>query len=311
MKTKISIAIPVKNEYENIPELVSCISRLLSNQRFNNIDFEVLINNNASVDSSWDLIKKWADSDQRIKVSNLTNEMTFQETIQDMMKKATGDAFTIYQSDHQDPIDVLFKFIELWLEKPQIIVGVIDKRSGGLFSNLVRKMFYFSLNKFSDGNFINNFQDFYLLPRAVYKKIALLPSDGLFIRGYISSNFNDMAIIKYNRNPRKKGKTNFDANKKYSLAMDGLLLYGSKFIRKIAQISFVIFLLSLISIFTILTTYFFGIRASVNGWASLAAILMLLISLLSLILGIILEYLIRIYKVVYFHNLSRNDFNEK
>ena len=311
MKTKISIAIPVKNEYENIPDLSLHISSLLSNQKFDNIDFEVLINNNASVDNSWELIRKWADSDQRIKLFNLTDELTFQETIQDMMRKSTGDAFAIYQSDHQDPIDVLFKFIELWLEKPQIIVGVIDKRPGGLFSNLARKVFYYSLNKFSDGKFINNFQDFYLLPKTVYKKIALLPSNGLFIRGYISSNFKDITIIKYNRNPRSKGKTNFDTNKKYSLAMDGLLLYGSKFIRKIAQISFIIFILSLISIFTIFTTYFFGIKASVNGWASLAAILMLLVSLLSLTLGIILEYLIRIYKVVYFHNLNQNESNEK
>ena len=311
MKSKITVAIPVKNEYENIPELFSCISRLLSNKKFTSVDFEVLINNNASTDNSWSLIEKLAKADKRIKIFNITHELTFQETIQDMMKKATGDAFTIYQSDHQDPVEVLVKFIELWVEKPQIVIGVINKRPGGLISNSIRKVFYLSLNRFSDGNFISNFQDFYLLPKTVYRKIAQLPSNGLFIRGYISTNYRNITVVKYNRNPRIKGKTNFDTNKKYSLAMDGLLLYGSKFIRKIAQVSFIIFMFSLISIVTILTTYFLGVKASVKGWASLAAIMMLLVSLLSLTLGIILEYLIRIYKVVYFQNLDKADVNEK
>lgn len=311
MKSKITVAIPVKNEYENIPELFSCISRLLSNKKFTSVDFEVLINNNASTDNSWSLIEKLAKADKRIKTFNITHELTFQETIQDMMKKATGDAFTIYQSDHQDPVEVLVKFIELWVEKPQIVIGVINKRPGGLISNSIRKVFYLSLNRFSDGNFISNFQDFYLLPKTVYRKIALLPSNGLFIRGYISTNYRNITVVKYNRNPRIKGKTNFDTNKKYSLAMDGLLLYGSKFIRKIAQVSFIIFMFSLIFIVTILTTYFLGVKASVKGWASLAAIMMLLVSLLSLTLGIILEYLIRIYKVVYFQNLDKADVNEK
>lgn len=311
MKSKVTVAIPVKNEYENIPELFSCISRLLSNKKFTSVDFEVLINNNASTDNSWSLIEKLAKADKRIKIFNITHELTFQETIQDMMKKATGDAFTIYQSDHQDPVEVLVKFIELWVEKPQIVIGVINKRPGGLISNSIRKVFYLSLNRFSDGNFISNFQDFYLLPKTVYRKIALLPSNGLFIRGYISTNYSNITVVKYNRNPRIKGKTNFDTKKKYSLAMDGLLLYGSKFIRKIAQVSFIIFMLSLIFIVTILTTYFLGVKASVKGWASLAAIMMLLVSLLSLTLGIILEYLIRIYKVVYFQNLDKADVNEK
>jgi len=311
MNSKITIAIPVRNEYKNIPELCSNISGILSDQKFTKLDFEILINNNASSDKSWDLIEEWGHSDSRIKTFNLANELTFQETIQDMMKKATGDAFVVYQSDHQDPIEVLAKFIEAWLKKPQIIVGVIDKRPGARISNFTRKIFYLSLNKFSDGNFINNFQDFYLLPRDIYKKIVLLPPNGLFIRGFLSSNFKDIKIIKYNRSLRKNEQTNFDLNKKYTLAMDGLLLYGSKFIRRIAQLSFLIFLLSLTLIIGLIIAYIFGIRASVSGWASLAATLMLLASLLSLTLGIILEYLIRIYKVVYFQNLNSKDFNEK
>ncbi len=100
----------------------------------------------------------------------------------------------------------------------------------------------------------------------------------------------------YVRADREKGKSNFNFSAKYSLALDGLLLFGTRFIRTISTISFGVFCLGVLGTVAVFLSYLFGYRAAMHGWASLGVILLTLLALLGMTTGLILEYLIRIYR---------------
>jgi glycosyltransferase involved in cell wall biosynthesis len=299
----LTIAVPLKNEEYNIPRLAQTLFELIEFCESLDIAVSVIINQNASTDNSEEAVNNAFKQDDRFDVIHLRTPLSFQASIQDMMKRSDSDAFLVYQADMQDPVNVAQLFITEWLNGAEIIAGVAKKRSEARHITFVRNVFYKVLKGLSDGYFIAGFQDFYLITRRIYKSISKLPSEGLFIRGHISSRFGQVKAITYERDAREEGKSNFNFASKYSLALDGILLFGTRFIRIISVSSFITFLVSIFAVATILVLGAFGVRPAVRGWSSLAVVLLLLISILGMTAGLVLEYLIRIYRLL---NLSNN-----
>ena len=294
----VTIGIPVRNEEENISELKIAISSLISRLELKGLDVEIIINENGSTDRSLEMLRIWESQEERLKVNKLEPPLTFQASILKMMKAADGDAFIIYQSDMQDPIELVDIFVDHWQKGYSIVAGVIRDRQESFFKKNMRKLFYRTLKLFSDGNFIVGFQDFYLISKNVYKTLATLPNEGLFLRGHISSRFGEVFTLEYGRKNRLKGKSNFKFPEKYGLALDVLLLFGTRFFRVLSTSSFLLFVISIILILVIGIGYVFGVRVPMRGWASIYVGILALLSLLGLAVGIILEYLIRIYRVI-------------
>ena len=297
MSEAFTIGIPVKNEVDNIPRLRLQISRLINLSKYQDLHFEVLINDNLSIDGSSQLLLDWANSDNRIKLYVLTIPLGFQSTVRDLMSKATGKGFALFQSDLQDPVETLERMIDLWLLKPnQIVAGKIIKRKESVFINLSRRFFYFLLDASSDKRYVNGFQDFYVLPKHVYGAIARLPKENLFIRGYINYTFANLVYVDYGRDPRISGNSKFNFVSMYDLALDGLLLYGRNFIRLISLSSFLIFSVSLLGSLFLVILWLTGYDSGVRGWMSIALGISGILSFLGLVIGILLEYLVRIYR---------------
>lgn len=294
---KISVGIPVKNEFENIPLLRKQVTELIDNDKYSNLEFEILVNENNSVDGSASAILEWQRNDSRLVMFSLFEELDFQTSIQDLMKKSTGDAFCLLQSDLQDPVKVLEGMIDSWLRQPDyLIVGRIIKRKEKLMMNFVRKVFYSLLDSASEEGYRDGIQDFYVLPRMVYARIANLPSINLFIRGYIVFNYAKILYIQYERDQRPHGQSKFRFADMYELALNGLLLYGKRFIRILSISSFTIFILTLVGILLLVGLSIFGFDSGAKGWTSLILAVTGTASFLGLAFGIILEYLIRIYR---------------
>ena len=297
MKRSFSIGIPVKNEFENIPELKKQITDLLNLEKYSHLQFEVLINDNLSSDGGTPLLEDWAASDKDVKLFVLGTPLDFQATVRDLMCKATGEGFALFQSDMQDPVGVLEELLDTWLANPErIVAGKIIKRKESAIVNISRKIFYFLLDASSDKTYVNGFQDFYVLPRFVYSQIANLPSQNLFIRGFLNYTFSNVIYIEYARQPRKAGKSKFNFSSMYDLALDGLLLYGRNFIRLISLLSFFVFSISTIGSLLLIVLWLAGYDSGVRGWMSIAMGISLILSFLGLVVGILLEYLIRIYR---------------
>ena len=294
---KLSIGVPVKNELGNIESLSSQISELLDQKKYSNLEFEILVNENCSDDGSDSAIREWQKRDSRVVMFNLQEELEFQSSIQDLMRKSIGDGFCLIQSDLQDPVAVLEDMIDLWLDKSEyLIVGRIIKRKEKYFVNFARKMFYTLLDSASEDSYKDGIQDFYVLPKYVYTRIAALPRVNLFIRGFLVFNYSRIIYIEYERDRRKYGKSKFRFTKMYELALDGLLLYGRRFIRILSVSSFTIFVFTLIGSLILLSATLAGYDSGAKGWSSIILGILCIFSLLGLTFGIILEYLIRIYR---------------
>jgi glycosyltransferase involved in cell wall biosynthesis len=300
----ISIGIPVLNEELNIPTLIERLKPVIEEIERRELTVEVLVNNNASSDISGTLLDNWAKSDSRVRINHFQITVPFQESILRLLQQSQGDAFALLQSDLQDPPEALIDFISNWRSNQKIVAGVITKRSEGIFQRSIRKIFYKLLKSFSDGKIIVGFQDFYLIDRSIVDQLKQLSPEGLFLRGHISTRFGHVQQVPYIRVDREKGKSNFNFPAKYSLALDGLLLFGTRFIRTISTISFSVFCLGVLGTVAVLLSYLFGYRAAMHGWASLGVILLTLLALLGMTTGLILEYLIRIYRFQIFSNKS-------
>ena len=292
----ISIGIPVKNEIANIPYLIEAMNQLASQLELSGFKVEIVVNDNASSDGSNGALKAWANADHRIKLFVYQSGVSFQASILELMKNSSGDAFIVFQSDLQDPPELVLEFVKEWAESGSIVAGVIKKRQEKITSRMTRKIFYSVLRRFSDGDFISGFQDFYLLPKDVYKNLCDLSPEGLFLRGHISSRFANIKTISYVRNDRMRGSTNFNFARKYTLALDGILLFGTRFIRFVSTLSLCVFLFGTLMTLILIGSYLFGFRASASGWTSIGLGLLMLLSLLGMTTSLILEYLVRIYR---------------
>jgi len=300
----LTIGIPVLNEELNIPILIARLNPVIEEISQRGLKIEILINNNASSDESGKLLDNWANSDSRVRVNHLPITVSFQESILRLLQQSGGDAFVLLQSDLQDPPEVLINFISGWTSQQKIVAGVITKRREGFLQRIIRKVFYWALKSFSDGKIIVGFQDFYLIDRAIIDQLKQLSPEGLFLRGHISTRFGHVHQVPYVRSDRERGKSNFNFPTKYSLALDGLLLFGTRFIRTISTISFGVFCFGVLGTITVLISYLLGFRAAMHGWASLGVILLTLLALLGMTTGLILEYLIRIYRFQVFSSKS-------
>ena len=272
------------------------LSSLIDKTKYSGITFCICINDNLSTDGSFEKLLVWQDSDHRVKIYRLHQPLDFQSSIQDLMKKTSADAFAILQSDLQDPVADFEKLLDTYLiNQEHIVAGRAVTRKGSRFVNRVREIFYWLLSSSSGTNYVSGFQDFYILPKYVYSQIASLPSNRLFIRGFLYFNFSKIIFIDYQRTNRIFGESKFNFVRMYDLALDGLLLYGRRFIRILSITSFLIFISSLIFGIVILIIRLFGFDFGSKGWTSIILSISILASILGMIAGVILEYLIRIY----------------
>lgn len=300
----ITIGIPVLNEELNIPALITRLNPVIEDIGVQELTVEVLVNNNASSDISGTLLDNWAVSDSRVRINHFPITVPFQESILRLLQQSKGDAFVLLQSDLQDPPEAIIDFISNWKSNQRIVAGVITKRHEGVIQRSIRKIFYRLLKSFSDGKIIVGFQDFYLIDRTIVDQLKQLSPEGLFLRGHISTRFGHVHQVPYARADRERGKSNFNFPAKYSLALDGLLLFGTRFVRTISSISFGVFCLGILGTAAVLISYLFGYRAPLQGWASIGVILLTLLALLGMTTGLILEYLIRIYRFQIFSSKS-------
>jgi len=294
----ISIGVPVLNESQNIPELIRELIELKRKFHELGLQLQVQINDNASTDGTDEVLKRCCAGLEFVRLKRLPFQVSYQASILDLIRDSKGDAFAVLQGDLQDPPMLLVEFAKRWIQGSLVIVGVgrYDSSLQRYFFNLPRMIFYNAMNWSSDGGIIPRFQDFFLIDRKVVEILKSLQPDSLFLRGHIATRFGEVDTIEYSRRPRVAGKSNFNFNRKYSLAIDGFLMFSNKFLRLITVASIMLFGVGLIGAFALLVLWIAGYEFPFRGWASVVFVLLILLSATGLFFGLILEYLQRIYK---------------
>lgn len=295
--TLISIVIPVYNEASNIPALYERI-RGVADGLADSYRFEFLFTDNHSTDDTFAIIAGLAAGDDRIRCLRFSRNFGFQKSILTGYLAARGDAAIQIDADLQDPPELIPRFLELWEQGNAVVYGIRKKRKEGRLVTTCRSAFYRVLNLVSPDELPPDAGDFRLVDRRILEALREVDDYHPYLRGLIASFGFEQAGVEYERDARISGSSKFGFWRLVGLATDGLLLHSVVPLRIATGVAFVLSLLMLIGI----GIYTYGRLVLDQPWptgfATLAILIMTGIILNALFLGVIGEYLARIFQQV-------------
>jgi dolichol-phosphate mannosyltransferase len=295
-KKLISIIIPAYNEEECVDELAHRLKKLfLAESKY---DFETVIIENGSIDSTWAKLQDVAVADSRFKILQLSRNFRMDGGLTAGLDYVTGDACVLMTADLQDPPEMISEFLRKWEEGWENIYGVLTKREGtGPIRTMNSKLFYWLAGKLTDGRIPKNASDFRLVDRKVYETVRLMSERNRFVRGLFAWVGYKSIGIPMERPPRFGGVSNAHSMKVIDLAFKGIFANSYKPLRFITIFGIALSLLSFLSIVPLAALWIFS-GVPFAGFGTLVSLFLLILGFLSLMLGILSEYVGLIYEEV-------------
>lgn len=295
-KKLISIIIPAYNEEECVDELARRLKKVCESEA--KYDFQIVIVENGSVDSTWIKLKKIADTDARFTIIQLSRNFRMDGGLTAGLEIVSGDACVLMTADLQDPPEMIHQFLRLWEDGWENIYGVLTKREGtGPIRTMNSKLFYWVAGKLTDGRIPKNASDFRLVDKKVYETVREMSERNRFVRGLFAWVGFKSIGLPMERPPRFGGKSNAHTFGVIDLAFKGIFANSYKPL-KLISISGI--LLSVISFLALIPLAFLWIFKGVPfaGFGTIVSFSLLVLGFLSLMLGILSEYVGLIYEEV-------------
>lgn len=296
MKKLISIIIPAYNETDCVDELARRLKLIFDAE--STYDFECVIVENGSLDDTYEKLLKIHESDSRFKILKLARNFRMDGGLTAGLSYVTGDACVLMTADLQDPPELIPDFLRLWEQGYENVYGIVTERQGtGPIRTFNSKAFYWLANMLTDGRVTKNASDFRLIDKTVYETVRAMDERNRFVRGLFSwVGFNSIGVPMV-RPPRHGGVSNAHTFKVLDLAFKGIFAHSYKPLRLISVIGM------LVSLGAVLTTIWLAIQAIAfgvpfSGYGTIMCTLLLGIGIITLLLGVIGEYLALIYEEV-------------
>jgi dolichol-phosphate mannosyltransferase len=302
-KPLISIITPVYNEEENLKMYFERMFKVLKTLE-NEYNFEIVMTDNRSSDRSFEIIRSYANQDPRIRAFRLSKNFGYQKSIFTGYSVCRGHAAIEFDCDLQDPPEMLPLFLEKWRQGYQVIYGVRKSRQEGWMISAARKVFYRILRYISENDLPNDAGDFMLIDRRVLQHLKSISDQNIYIRGIVFSFGYKRCGIDYERDPRVAGESKFSIPKLVGLALDGIISQSIVPLRLASYIGFAVSILTALgSVVYFLLKLKYGFEIP-RGFTTTTILILLSTSLNSIFLGIIGEYLARIYQQVKWRPLT-------
>lgn len=293
----ISIVVPVLNEQLNIFPFYESIKKIMQ-QCEHKYNFEILFTDNHSTDLTFEKLTELSFLDPRVRVLRFSRNYGYQKSILTGYIHSQGDAVIQLDCDLQDPPELILDFLKYWENGYAVVYGVRLKTSDNILMYMARKLFYRLVNYLSDDNLPLNAGDFRLVDRKIINILKQIDDAQPYLRGTIANIGFKQHGIPYNRSERKRGKSKFHLKDLTKLALDGILNHSIVPLR----------IASFFGVCSSLVTLFLAIAYGAgklilhlpwpSGFTTLSILTLMGISLNALFLGIIGEYLGRIYQQV-------------
>lgn len=291
----ISIVVPIFNEEENIEIFFSEVCKYMEQLPY---DFEVLFIDDGSKDATPLILDRLAKQDNRVRALILARNFGHQIALSCGLDHADGDAVITMDGDMQHPPAMLPLLIEKWQEGNQV-VQTIRKATEGVswFKSLTSSLFYKLINGMSKVHIYEGGSDFRLLDKQVVASFRLFRERARFIRGMISAIGYKQTQVEFTAPPRFAGVSKFSLQRMMHFALDGITSYSKVPLRIAFYIGLLCGVISLGLTMHVLYIKLFTEEA-VPGWATISASILLLGGLQLAGLGIIGEYVGRIFEEV-------------
>lgn len=298
MKPILYIVIPCYNEQEVLPKtapmFLDKLSQLISLDKISD-DSRILFVNDGSSDETWEIINELSKADIHYKGISLSRNRGHQNALLAGLAEAqeSCDVTISIDCDGQDDIDAMDKMLDLYLDGCDVVYGVrCDRESDALFKRTSAQTFYKLLNTMGVET-VYNHADYRLLSSRVIAELQKFTEVNIYLRGMIPLVGFKSSTVQYTRTERLAGKSKYPLKKMISLALNGITSLSVKPIRIITAFGFMVSVLSAIGIIWSVIVALTG--ASVAGWASTVSIICFLGGIQLLSLGVIGEYIGKIY----------------
>ncbi len=289
---QISIVAPVFNEEENLPAFYKRAKKTLLEI---SPSHEIIFVDDGSRDGSLALLKKIARKDKKVKIISFSRNFGHQAAITCGLDAAQGQAVVTIDTDLQDPPELILEMYKAWEKGAQIVFARRRARKDRFFKRVSARLFYRLIDSLSETDIPLDTGDFRLMDQRVVEAVRQMREHSRFIRGMASWVGFRQATVEFDRDKRIAGKTNYPFRKMWKLALDGIFSFSHKPLKVASWLG-------------ILTTVGGFVYAGfaiweklvhpdrvVQGWASLIVLILIMSGAQLIILGVIGEYLARVY----------------
>jgi glycosyltransferase involved in cell wall biosynthesis len=292
-RPKLSVVIPCYNEeacLEMLHARVSAAARATVGD-----DFEIVLINDGSRDGSWAVMQRLSAADPRLVAINLSRNHGHQLALTAGLDLCSGDEILIIDADLQDPPELLSDMrAAMAAEQADVVYAVRRKREGeSIFKKLTAAMFYRMLDRITDTPIPLDTGDFRLMTRRALDAFLSLPEQARFIRGMVAwIGFRQVPFV-YDRHERHAGESKYPLGKMVRFALDAITGFSTAPLRFASHAGLVLTGLSALLVLYIVIGWLLG--SAIPGWTSLMLVVVVLGAVQMFVLGMIGEYLGRLY----------------
>lgn len=290
-----SLVIPIFNEEATLPLLFARLEPLVTKFKNQNMVLEVVLVNDGSKDKSREILNQGAVTYPWIKVLHFSRNFGHQVAITAGLEWATGQTVTVMDGDLQDPPELIEDFLRKWREGFEVVFAVREKRQGETWFKLTTaKVFYRLIRKLTHIEIPVDTGDFRLMDRRAVKAFLSLGERHRFVRGMVSwVGFKQTGVF-YKRDSRRHGETHYPLNKMFKFALDGITSFSAIPLQLATYLGFISAAVAFLVGLWVLYSHFFT-KQTVQGWTSLVMVVLFLGGAQLVALGVMGEYLGRIY----------------
>lgn len=291
----LSLIVPVLNEEEAIPLFYAAVREVLHDEAY---ELEFLFVDDGSTDRTLEIIEELHAKNPRVRAISFSRNFGKELALAAGFQAARGDAVIPMDVDLQDPPALLKRFLRLWEQGYEMVIGVRSRRDADSWAKRVSAgLFYRLFSWLTRGRVVPNAGDYRLMDRSVVDALNSLPERVRFTKGLYGWIGFRCAVVEYERPPRVAGSSKWPGWKLWNFALDGITSFSTLPLRLWSYLGMLVAMGGFAyAVYLVLRTVCFGV--DVPGYASLMVAVLCLGGLILCSLGIIGEYLGRVFQEV-------------
>lgn len=292
----LTVVVAARDEAEALPLVHARVARVLDGLREEGVDGRILYVDDGSSDGTWEVMRGLASGDRRVSLLRLSRNFGKEAALTAGLDHVAEGAAVLLDADGQDPPELIPRFVEKWREGYDDVYGMREQRDGeGWFKRLTAHLFYRVIQRLSRTPVPTDTGDFRLLSPRALAALAQLRERHRFMKGLFGWIGYNRVAIPYRREPRLAGRSKFNFWKLWNFALEGITSFSTAPLRLATYVGLGAALLAfLYAVWIAAKALLYG--DPVAGWPTMMVVILFLGGVQLVALGMIGEYLGRLYE---------------